>query len=151
MDVVRAVERGVVEGAWRGKLIGLFTFLTEHEDVLRFDWWANGRDFDQEVWGGELPLRTLAAVIKNLPATSALGRKLDPDQWTVGDHITALAVDALHVANWQRGYNPKKPSKPPKPIHRPGGSAAREQVKQADAEDLRARRLAALRDLQGRG
>lgn len=37
--------------------------------------------------------------------------------WTITDHLIAVAVDALHNANWQRGGG--KGHKP-KPIPRPG-------------------------------
>lgn len=39
--------------------------------------------------------------------------------WTVTDHLLALLVDVAQIANWQRGANPKRPSKPPNPIPRP--------------------------------
>lgn len=37
--------------------------------------------------------------------------------WTVTDHLIAVAVDALHNANWQRGGGK---GLRPKPIPRPG-------------------------------
>lgn len=43
--------------------------------------------------------------------------------WGLSEHLTALAIDELRIANWQRqneGQKPSKQSKPPKPITRPG-------------------------------
>lgn len=45
-----------------------------------------------------------------------LHRALGGDDWTLDQHLLALAVDALAVANWQRSKDGGKPSKRPKPI-----------------------------------
>lgn len=54
-----------------------------------------------------------------LPSTSALARSIHGDQalWSTQDHLLALAVDALHAANWQRGGGK---GKRPRPVPRPG-------------------------------
>lgn len=43
--------------------------------------------------------------------------------WGLQEHLTAIAIDELRVANWQRsneGVKESKQSKPPKPVPRPG-------------------------------
>lgn len=72
-----------------------------------------------------LTWRELGQLIRQLPPGArtrlALG---DRDGiWGLGEHLAALAIDELRVANWQRaneGVKPSKRSKEPKPISRPG-------------------------------
>lgn len=43
--------------------------------------------------------------------------------WGLQEHLTALAIDELRTANWQRsneGVKPSKQTKAPRPIDRPG-------------------------------
>jgi hypothetical protein len=43
--------------------------------------------------------------------------------WGLQEHLTALVIDELRVANWQRaneGVKKSKQTKPPKPVPRPG-------------------------------
>lgn len=49
--------------------------------------------------------------------------------WGLQEHLQALAVDELRVANWQRaneGVKTSKQTKPPKPITRPGTGRTRD-------------------------
>ncbi|MCP9205497.1 hypothetical protein [Streptomyces cucumeris] len=49
--------------------------------------------------------------------------------WGLQEHLTALAIDELRVANWQRsneGVKKSKQSKPPKPVERPGTGRKRQ-------------------------
>ncbi|QCX81045.1 hypothetical protein C9F11_37310 [Streptomyces sp. YIM 121038] len=49
--------------------------------------------------------------------------------WGLQEHLTALVVDELRVANWQRGnegVKPSKQTKPPKPMVRPGVGRGRD-------------------------
>jgi hypothetical protein len=49
--------------------------------------------------------------------------------WGLQEHLTALVIDELRVANWQRqneGVKESKRSKPPKPVPRPGVRGGRE-------------------------
>ena len=48
--------------------------------------------------------------------------------WGLQEHLQALTIDELRVANWQRsneGVKPSKQSKPPKPLDRPGAGRKR--------------------------
>jgi len=58
--------------------------------------------------------------VTNLPAESATVRAMvgDSAAWSTEAHLTALVVDALNVANWQRAA--RKGSTRPTPIQRPG-------------------------------
>lgn len=59
-------------------------------------------------------------LLRGLPAMgTALAREVSSDDigWTHGDHLLAAAIDALNVANWQRGGNE---ANRPKPYPRPG-------------------------------
>jgi len=40
--------------------------------------------------------------------------------WGLTEHLLAAAVDALHVANWQRSADGQKGRNYPEPIERPG-------------------------------
>jgi hypothetical protein len=43
--------------------------------------------------------------------------------WSLQEHLQAITVDELRIANWQRsndGVKPSKQTKPPKPMARPG-------------------------------
>lgn len=73
-------------------------------------------------WVGtdQLTWHELYAVITNLPRSSAFFRVQNPDaaEWDLPALLLAEAVDALKVANWQRGGG--KRADYPKPIPRPG-------------------------------
>jgi hypothetical protein len=45
-----------------------------------------------------------------------LHRRLSGDDWTLEQHLLALAVDRLAVANWQRSKDGQKGTRRPKPI-----------------------------------
>jgi hypothetical protein len=103
---------------------------------LRFDWWERGQDFEHDMWGGGLSLAMIREIIEHLPRQSALGRKLDPDQWGPAEYLAAGNFDAANIANWQRGNAGKKtPSKPPERLTRPGEAKA----KQAKTDQILAR------------
>ncbi|MFF5451883.1 hypothetical protein ACFY40_11660 [Streptomyces sp. NPDC012950] len=66
--------------------------------------------------------------MRQLPPGSrtALAQHGEDALWGLGEHLQALAIDELRVANWQRsneGVKPGKQSKPPAPIDRPGVKA----------------------------
>ncbi|MFF6985592.1 hypothetical protein [Streptomyces sp. NPDC010273] len=49
--------------------------------------------------------------------------------WGLQEHLQALTIDELRVANWQRqneGVKESKQSKPPKPMVRPGVGQGRD-------------------------
>lgn len=67
----------------------------------------------------DLPWSRLRSIISHLPPTSALGMELNGPSatWDTTDYLLAAAVDALAVANWQRGGGK---GRRPKRISRPG-------------------------------
>jgi hypothetical protein len=74
-------------------------------------------------------------------------RRLVPDwQWgLVSNQLLAAEVDALNVANWQRGNQGRKTASPrPKPVPRPGvkGDGAKSEVVSLPVDEVR--RLLAL-------
>lgn len=75
----------------------------------------------KQLYTGELTRRELINLISHLPQESALGRAiLGPRaDWTQERELQAAMVDALHIANWQRGTDPDRPTKAPTPIRRP--------------------------------
>lgn len=75
------------------------------------------RDLLAEMWRGEVSPRYVAVRAVRLPPGSAVWVELGTDSaWTTGDHLSALVVDALIGANWQRGGCS---GSKPKPIARP--------------------------------
>jgi hypothetical protein len=49
--------------------------------------------------------------------------------WGLQEHLQALVIDELRVANWQRaneGVKKSQQTKPPRPITRPGTGRARD-------------------------
>ncbi|MFE2600105.1 hypothetical protein ACFXCZ_27060 [Streptomyces sp. NPDC059396] len=92
-----------------------------------------------------LTWRELGGYIRRLPPGArtrlALGDK--DGIWGLGEHLAALAIDELRVANWQRsneGVKPSKRTKLPQPIGRPG--AGRKTADKNSPERI-ARRMAA--------
>lgn len=71
--------------------------------------------------------------------------------WGLGEHLTALAIDELRTANWQRANEGRKRSeqtRPPRPIPRPGvgrrpdKNSPERQARRADARRRAAQRRA---------
>lgn len=103
-----------------------------------------------------LTWRELAVLVRQLPA-GARTRLAQGDAdglWGLGEHLTALAIDELRTANWQRANEGRKrseQSKPPRPISRPGvgrrgadKNGPERQAKRADARRRAAERRAAI-------
>jgi hypothetical protein len=72
-----------------------------------------------------LTWRELRAYVRQLPpqARTRIAMGDSDGLWGVGEHLAALTLDALHVANWQRANEGKKrgeQSPYPKPVARPG-------------------------------
>lgn len=108
-----------VYGADYAELVGLLDFLDEHERAVEYDCLRLGlrlRDLGSErfSWGD------LLVIVEQAPQDSAVFRSFYPDEamWGLREQLLAAAVDALNVANWQRGSGKRKDY--PKPIPRPG-------------------------------
>ncbi|MDX3294605.1 hypothetical protein PV569_12905 [Streptomyces scabiei] len=72
-----------------------------------------------------LTWRELAGYIRQLPPRARTRMALGHTDgvWGLQEHLTAVAIDELRVANWQRaneGVKESKQTKPPKPMARPG-------------------------------
>ncbi|MEU3507959.1 hypothetical protein ABZ733_08505 [Streptomyces longwoodensis] len=77
-----------------------------------------------------MTLRELRCYIRQLPTGSrtriATGDK--DSIWGLQEHLTAVVIDELRTANWQRsneGVEKRKQSSPPKPVPRPGVGGGR--------------------------
>lgn len=78
-----------------------------------------------------LTWRELGGYIRQLPprARTRLAMGDTDGVWGLQEHLTALSIDELRIANWQRhneGVKESKQSKPPKPVPRPGISRGRD-------------------------
>lgn len=87
----------------------------------------------------------MGSLLEQLPWDSATVRSIHGEIaiWGSVEHLLAMAVDALRMANWQRSSDKKIPR--PEPIPRPGTSASRQRPRLSPAETS-----ARLRDLQRR-
>jgi hypothetical protein len=61
-------------------------------------------------------------LVERLPPDSATVRSMQGEAatWSLSDHLMALVVDELRVANWQRTEDGHKGRRRPKPLPRPG-------------------------------
>lgn len=74
-----------------------------------------------------LTWRELGGYVRQLPPRARLRLAMgDTDGvWGLQEHLQALTIDELRVANWQRaneGVQKSKQTKPPTPLTRPGTS-----------------------------
>lgn len=78
-----------------------------------------------------LTWRELAGYIRQLPARARTRLAMGETDgvWGLQEHLQALTIDELRVANWQRqneGVKASQQSKPPVPISRPGTGRVRD-------------------------
>lgn len=103
-----------------------------------------------------LTWRELRAYVRQLPpdARTRIAMGDTDGLWGVGEHLAALTLDALHIANWQRaneGVKKGQQSKPPRPIERPGTrrtasrNSPERRAKREDARQRAAQRRAAIK------
>lgn len=81
----------------------------------------------------------LIEALARTPGT-LLHRALAGDDWSLDQHMLALAVDALRVANWQRSKDGQRGSRRPKPISPLARKGRSEQYGKtsADPDDVKA-------------
>lgn len=102
-----------------GGIGGLCWLIAQHAEAVEFDLIALGLRLRWlGVPGRSFNWRDLRAIVALSPPDSALRRVTEGEGWTRTDHLLALVVDHLAVANWQRQR--KKGSTRPKPLKRPG-------------------------------
>lgn len=90
--------------------------------------------------------------VRQLPAgaRTRIAQGHTDGMWGLAEHLQALTIDELRVANWQReneGLKPGRQSKKPKPVQRPGvkrdkNSPERQAKRAAARERAQARRAA---------
>ncbi|MFF5473326.1 hypothetical protein [Streptomyces achromogenes] len=94
--------------------------LREHYGVRLRDLFLRDADGHQRMtW------RELRCYIRQLPSTARtrIATGDDDSIWGLQEHLTAVVIDELRVANWQRaneGAEKSKQSPRPKPFPRPG-------------------------------
>lgn len=117
-----------------GKPIVLAAVLSKHGEALEFDLlrYCSLDLLDFYRRNGKLTLRRLGVCFRHLPADSATRHAMG-DGWTTDAYLLANVIDALTIANWQRGGN--KNAARPKPVLRPGDVATKK-----DREERIARR-----------
>ena len=106
-----------VPGPGAGGITGLAAFLREHGEAVEAD--LAFRQIDLRHLGTpRLSWRRLRILIEALVATpgTLLSRRLSGDDWTLDQHLLAIAADRLAVANWQRSKDGQKGTRRPKPI-----------------------------------
>ncbi|MEV5770079.1 hypothetical protein AB0L49_02245 [Streptomyces antimycoticus] len=138
----------MAEALWvgAGGILGLVRLLSEHGEAVEADLREHYGARLSDLFRGGLTWRELGVLVRQLPSRSrtrlATG---DADGvWGLQEHLQALTIDELRVANWQRaneGVAKSKQSKPPKPVDRP--STDRKRADKNSPERL-AKRKAAL-------
>lgn len=75
-----------------------------------------------DLYRGKLSVRKLVYMLRHLPTDSALGARglAGDDRWGMGDHLTAIVADYLHVLDYHflqvnGAKNIKKPEMLPRP------------------------------------
>jgi len=104
-------------GPGAGGITSLVAFLEEHGEAVEAD--LAFRQIDLRHLGTpRLSWRRLRILIEALSLTpgTLLYRRLSGDDWTLEQHLLALIVDRLAVANWQRSKEGQKGTRRPKPI-----------------------------------
>jgi hypothetical protein len=98
-----------------------------------------------------LTWRELLAYVRQLPprARTRIAQGSTDGLWGLQEHLQAVVVDELRMANWQRtneGRKRSEQSKPPKPFPRPGvGRKSDKNSPERKAKRADARRRAAAR------
>lgn len=113
---------GQVPGSRPGGIAGLVALLREHGAAIEADLQRYYGERLSDITTGRLSWRRLRVLITGLPSSSSLFRAVNgaAAEWSTSDHLLALTVDALQIANWQRSADGSKGRRPPKPIARPG-------------------------------
>ncbi|MFF8879599.1 hypothetical protein [Streptomyces flaveolus] len=123
------MERALRDEA--GGILGLVRLLSEHGEAvsadLRSEYGVRLSDlFARDSTGRPLlTWRELGGYVRQLPPRARTRIAMGDTDGLYGlqEHLQALTIDELRVANWQRaneGVKPSKQTKPPKPMPRPG-------------------------------
>lgn len=108
-------------GARRGEIQRLLTLLTDEQqrEAIEYDLIALGHRLD-EVGTEALSWRDLWVIYQQAPPTSAIVLATYPEAsiWQLQEHLLAGILDAVRVANWQRGR--ARRNEYPAPVPRPG-------------------------------
>jgi hypothetical protein len=101
----------------RGGILGLLSLIREHSEAVEYECIKVGVRL-RDCPSPRFNWRDLWVVVTSAPRDSRLAREIDPHatEWTPEAHLLAMAVDALHGANWQRsGGKGRKPKRLPRP------------------------------------
>lgn len=105
-----------------GGILGLLDLIDQHGEAIEYDLISLGMRL-RDLGTDKLSWRDLLVITRQAPRQSALARAAHGSDlaWGLTEHLLATAVDALNIANWQRGNEGRKsPSRKPKPVPRPG-------------------------------
>lgn len=100
-----------------GKILGVYAFVRRYGRAVEADLALRAGPQDQLTQlGRTLSWRRLDILIDALARTpgTLLRAELARDDWTLDQHLLALILDALRIANWQRGGRKGAPR--PQPV-----------------------------------
>lgn len=105
-----------------GGIDGLCRELDSHGEAIEYDLIALGLRLDN-LGTPALSWRDLKVILANSAPRSAYARAVagGDAEWTLTDHLLALTIDTLAMANWQRQGKPHSPK--PQPVTRPGSKS----------------------------
>lgn len=100
-------------------LLSLLATIEEYREAVEYDLIVLGLRL-RDVGTDRLSWSDVYTLLSQAPRSSALFRALYPEEheWNLTSLLLAEVVDAVRVANWQRGSG--KRADYPKPIPRPG-------------------------------
>lgn len=104
-----------------GEIQSLLTLLSDEQqrEAIEYDLIALGLRLE-DAGSERLSWRDLWVIYRQAPPTAAIVLATNPDAtiWQLQEHLQAGILDALHVANWQRGR--ARRHEYPDPVPRPG-------------------------------
>jgi hypothetical protein len=111
-----------VPGRHAGGIAGLVAFLRQYGAAVEADLQHHYGLALTDLPAGRLTWRRLKVLIDGLPRDSEMSRRVNGEaaDWSTADHLLAITVDALQIANWQRSKDGATGRNRPSPIPRPG-------------------------------
>lgn len=123
-------------GSQPGGILSLDALVDEHSEAIEFDLITLGlrlRQLGTDVLGWS----DLKAIVKCLPAQSALFRSMHPEaqHWQLEQYLLADMADCLRWLVWAKTDDARQGRNRPEPIPRPGMKSSRERVGTATGLD----------------
>lgn len=124
-----------MDGRRVGGIFGLVDLLEEHGEAIEADLLRYYQVDVADLFSGDLSPRRVLALIRHLPRDAATKREVagDVTAWGETEHLLALAIDTLNVANWQRAGDKRNPR--PRPVPRPGDPVTRHRMTPEQVRD----------------